>query len=167
VGRVVSLDELVDVRARLRAAGKRLVLTNGHFDLMHAGHVRYLQQARALGDALAVAVNSDASTAARKGPRRPIVPEAERAELVAALACVDYAVIFDALTAEAVVRAVRPDVYAKGGDYVGPDAPPLPEAPLVEAAGGRVLVLPLVAGHSSTELVERVLQRYQEDHHPS
>ncbi|MCX6021213.1 MAG: adenylyltransferase/cytidyltransferase family protein [Chloroflexi bacterium] len=160
MGRVLSLDELRAERDELRRRGLRLVLTNGHFDLLHLGHVRYLQQARALGDALAVAVNSDAATTARKGPRRPIVPEAERAELLAALACVDYVVIFDALTAEGVVAALTPDVYAKGGDYAGPDAPPLPEAPIVEAAGGRVALLPLVADHSTSDLVDRVLERY-------
>ena len=161
MGRVLTLDELHQERIRLRDRGLTLVLTNGHFDVLHAGHVRYLQQARALGDALAVAVNSDAATAARKGPLRPIVPEDERAELVAALACVDYVIIFDALTAEAVVQAVAPDVYAKGGDYAGPDAPPLPEASIVEAAGGRVVLLPLVPGHSTTDLVEQILARYR------
>lgn len=160
MGRILSLDGLRQERARLRDRGLTLVLTNGHFDVLHAGHVRYLQQARALGDTLAVAVNSDASTAARKGKQRPIVPEAERAELVAALACVDYVVIFDALTAEGIVQALEPDIYAKGGDYAGPDAPPLPEAPIVEAAGGRVMLLPLVPGHSTTDLVERILKRY-------
>lgn len=161
MGQVLTLDVLRQERRHLRARGQTLVLTNGHFDVLHAGHVRYLQQARALGDVLAVAVNSDASTAARKGPQRPIVPEDERAELVAALACVDYVVIFDALTAEDIVRTLEPDIYAKGGDYAGPDAPPLPEAPIVEATGGRVVLLPLVPDRSTSDLVERILQKYR------
>ena len=159
MGRVLSVRDLVDERERLRARGKQVVLTNGHFDLLHVGHLRYLQQARALGDVLVVGVNSDASTAARKGPDRPIVPQDERAELLAALSCVDFVVVFDAVTAEDLVAAVRPDIYAKGGDYSGPGAPPLPEAQVVAAYGGRIIILPELPGHSTTELVETVLRR--------
>ncbi|MBI4499203.1 MAG: adenylyltransferase/cytidyltransferase family protein [Chloroflexi bacterium] len=163
MGRVVAWAELLAERERLRAEGKRLVFTNGHFDLLHVGHVRYLQQARALGDALAVGVNSDAATTARKGPGRPIVPQDERAEVVAALACVDYVTIFADLTAEGLVAALQPDTYVKGGDYAGPHAPPLPEAQVVAAYGGRVVLLPLVPGRSTSDLVQTVLRRLRED----
>lgn len=163
MGRVLSVRELLDERERLRARGKQVVLTNGHFDLLHVGHLRYLQGARALGDILVVAVNSDAATATRKGRERPIVPQDERAELLAALACVDYVVIFDDLTAENLAASLRPEVYVKGGDYTGPDAPPLPEAQVVAAYGGRVILLPLVPDHSTTDVIEAVLRRFHQD----
>lgn len=159
MGQVLAMADLLAQRERWHAAGKRVVLTNGDFDLLHVGHLRYLQQARALGDILVVGVNSDKSTTARKGPARPIVPETERAELLSALATVDAVVIFDALTAVDLVTALRPEVYAKGGDYAGPDAPPLPEAQAVAAYGGRVVLLPFVPGHSTTGLAETVLRR--------
>lgn len=132
-----------------------LVFTNGHFDLLHVGHVRYLQAARALGDALLVGLNSDPSTLARK-PGRPIVPQEERAELLAALGCVDAVVIFDDLTAEALVEALRPDVYAKGGDWNQPGGPRPPEAAVVERHGGRVIFLPYLPDRSTTRLIERI-----------
>lgn len=150
-------------RARLRAAGARVVLTNGVFDLLHVGHARYLQAARALGDRLIVAVNDDAGVRRLKGPTRPIVPAAERAELVAALACVDYVIIFPEETATALVEALRPDIYVKGGDYAAPGAgggKPLPEAPAVLAGGGEVVIIPLVPEASSTDLIARVLARH-------
>ena len=110
-------DTLVRLVADWREAGARIVLTNGVFDLLHVGHVRYLQQASALGDVLVVGLNSDASTRRLKGPQRPLVPEEERAEVLAALACVDAVTLFEEDTAEALVAELRPDVYAKGGDY--------------------------------------------------
>ncbi len=137
--------------------GRTVVFTNGHFDLLHVGHVRYLQAARALGDALVVAVNSDASTRARK-PGRPIVPQDERAELVAALACVDAVVIFEDLTANTLVATLRPDVYAKGGDWSRPGGPRPPEVEAVTAYGGCVAYLPFVPERSTTALVERILE---------
>lgn len=151
--KVLALPELVAALARRRAAGERVVLTNGCFDLLHVGHVRSLQQARALGDVLVVGVNTDASVRGFKSPERPFVPEDERAEVVAALACVDYVVLFDELTAERLVEAVRPEVYVKGGDYREEE---LPEAPLVRGYGGRVVLLPLVEGRSTTDLVRRI-----------
>ena len=153
------LDELVRLREGWRAAGLRLVLTNGVFDLLHIGHVSYLQRARSLGDLLVVGVNSDASTRANKGPARPLVPEAERAALLAALRCVDHVTIFGERTAEALVAALRPDVYVKGGDYRLDDAAegaPLPEAKIVRGYGGRVELIPYVAGRSTTELIEKI-----------
>lgn len=152
--RVATLDELMQLRQQWRQAGKRLVLTNGTFDLLHIGHVRYLEAARALGDVLVVGINSDASARSYKGPNRPVVPQKERAEIVAALRCVDYTVIFDEPTATRLVETLQPEVYAKGGDY-SPGGTPLPEAAAVEAYGGEVRIVPFVAGHSASELIKR------------
>jgi rfaE bifunctional protein nucleotidyltransferase chain/domain len=157
VGRILTLDAALAWRQALAEIGRTVVFTNGHFDLLHVGHVRYLQAARALGDALIVAINSDASTRARK-PGRPIVPQDERAELVAALGCVDVAVTFDDLTANALVGALRPDVYAKGGDWSRPGGPRPPEVEVVTGYGGRVAYLPFVPERSTTALVERIAE---------
>lgn len=139
----------------LRRAGRtRIVFTNGVFDILHVGHVRYLQAARALGDALLVGVNSDDSVRRLKGPTRPLNPENERAEVVAALACVDGVCVFGEDRPDVLIQAVRPSVHAKGGDYASPDA--LPETPLVRALGGTVVLLPLAAGRSTTRLIERI-----------
>jgi D-glycero-beta-D-manno-heptose 1-phosphate adenylyltransferase len=156
-GKVLSLDELAVVRRELAAAGRTVVFTNGHFDLLHVGHVRYLQAARTLGDCLIVGLNGDASTTALKGPGRPLVPQEERAELLAALACVDYVTIFDELTAERLVAALRPDIYVKGGDYA--EGKPLPEAAVVAAYGGRVELVDLTNGRSTTNLIHTILSR--------
>jgi D-glycero-beta-D-manno-heptose 1-phosphate adenylyltransferase len=172
LGKVVSLNELLPSRASWQAAGETLVFTNGVFDLLHLGHVRYLQEARSLGDVLVVGLNSDASTRRLKGPGRPLVPQTERAELLAALACVDHVVIFEGDTAEPLVEALRPEIYVKGGDYraAGGQAPagtqgqvaakPLPEAAVVRRYGGRIVLLPYLTGHSTTELIERILQAH-------
>ena len=143
----------------LRRDGRRVVFTNGVFDLLHPGHVRYLQAARAEGDALIVAVNSDRSVRANKGPERPIVPETERAEVVAALACVDASFVFDEETPDRVIRAIQPDVLVKGADWahdaiVGRD--------VVEARGGRVVRAPIERGYSTTDIVTRVRQSEEE-----
>jgi len=158
LGEILTLDAALAWRQGLREAGQTVVFTNGHFDLLHVGHVRYLQAARALGDALIVGLNSDASTRARK-PGRPIVPQEERAELVAALACVDVVVIFDDLTANALVEALRPDIYAKGGDWSRPGGPRPPEAEVVARYGGRVVFLPYVAERSTTALIEKIVEQ--------
>lgn len=152
MGQVLTLAEALAWRVAQTGA---VVFTNGHFDLLHVGHLRYLQAARALGDALVVGLNSDASTAARK-PGRPLVPEAERAELLAALACVDVVVIFDALTASALVAALRPEVYVKGGDWGRADGPRPPEAELVATYGGQVAYLPYVPDRSTTLIIQRI-----------
>ena len=138
---------------RWRAAGDRIVFTNGVFDLLHRGHVEYLEEARAQGDRLVVGVNDDASVRRLKGPERPLVPEAERAELLESLRCVDLAVIFPEDTPERIIRDVRPDVLVKGGDWtldriVGRE--------FVESLGGRVMNVPLREGLSTTNLVERI-----------
>jgi D-beta-D-heptose 7-phosphate kinase/D-beta-D-heptose 1-phosphate adenosyltransferase len=155
--KVVCLDALEAALAPRRAAGARVALTNGNFDLVHVGHLRSLEQARAHGDVLVVGVNSDASVRSYKAPNRPIVPQAERAELVAGLGCVDYVVIFDEPTAVRLVEAIRPDVYVKGADYA---TKPLPERPLVERYGGQVVLVPLEAGHSTTDLVAEIVRRF-------
>lgn len=184
MGRVVPFLDLATALDAERAAGRRIVLTNGCFDLLHVGHVRLLQQCRALGEVVVVGVNDDASVRRLKGPTRPLVPAAERAELLAALSAVDYVAVFEESTAERLAATVRPEVYVKGADYAQPpaatapgplagsapgagiEAAPgtgdevddrrLPEARVVCAAGGRVVLLPLSPGRSTTALVERM-----------
>jgi D-beta-D-heptose 7-phosphate kinase/D-beta-D-heptose 1-phosphate adenosyltransferase len=151
--KILTPEQVEAVRARLRAAGRRLVFTNGCFDLLHVGHVRYLQAARALGDALLVAINSDRAVRALKGAGRPVMQEQERAEVLAALAAVDYVTVFDALSPRALIAALLPDVLVKGGDYALDEIHGRAE---VEAAGGRVLALPFVAGTSTTDIIERI-----------
>jgi D-beta-D-heptose 7-phosphate kinase/D-beta-D-heptose 1-phosphate adenosyltransferase len=137
----------------LRAAGRRVAFTNGVFDLLHPGHLRYLRAARAEADALIVGLNSDRSARANKGSDRPITPEGERAEILAALACVDAVVIFDEETPAEIIRALQPDVLVKGADWpadqiVGRDT--------VEARGGRVVRVPVARGHSTTSIIDRI-----------
>jgi rfaE bifunctional protein nucleotidyltransferase chain/domain len=153
VARRVTLEELPRLRAEATAAGLTLALANGVFDLFHVGHLRYLQGARAEADRLLVAVNSDASTRAYKGPGRPVVPEDERAEIVAGLACVDYVVVFPFPDVVPIIRALRPDVHVKGTDYT-PDT--IPEAAEVKAYGGRVAVAGDPKDHSTTELIDKL-----------
>jgi rfaE bifunctional protein nucleotidyltransferase chain/domain len=149
----VTLETLPRLRAEATRAGKTIALANGVFDLFHVGHLRYLEGAKAEADLLVVAVNSDASTRANKGPGRPIVPEAERAEIVEALACVDHALLFDSKDVIPVIRALRPDVQVKGTDYT-PDT--IPEAAEVRAYGGRVAVAGDPKDHSTTETIRRL-----------
>ena len=140
-------------RERLRAVGKRLVFTNGVFDLLHVGHVRYLTQARALGDALVVAINSDRTVRELKGADRPVFNEAERAEILAALRVVDYVTIFDDVSPRSLIAELLPDVLVKGGDY-GLDQ--IHGREEVEAAGGKVISLPFVEGSSTTTLIQKI-----------
>jgi rfaE bifunctional protein nucleotidyltransferase chain/domain len=152
VERLLSLDDLPRLRQEASAAGRTIALANGVFDLFHVGHLRYLQGAKALGDLLVVAVNSDASAKLLgKGPGRPVVPAAERAEIVAGLACVDHVVLFDTRDVVPVIRALHPDVQVKGTDYT-PDT--IPEAAEVRSYGGRVAVAGDPKNHSTTEMVE-------------
>lgn len=157
MGQILSLDQALAARQVLRAEGKTLVFTNGIFDLLHAGHVALLEGARALGDALYVGLNSDASARRLKGPAHPLVPEADRARVLAALACVDAVVLFDEDTAERLILALQPEIYVKGDDYAktGP-----PEAPAVATYGGRVVLLPTLPGRSTTRLIQTILERY-------
>ena len=149
-----SVAELAAISARFAAAGKRLVFTNGCFDLLHAGHVRYLQQARALGDALLVALNGDASVRALKGPTRPINHETDRAEVLAALACVDFVTVFQTERITDLARTIRPQVYAKGGDYTVESLDP-GERTALQEAGAEIRILPLVPGKSTTGIIEK------------
>ncbi len=150
---IFSLDAAAAFRDELRAAGKTLVFTNGHFDLLHVGHLDYLEKARALGDALIIGLNGDPSSERLKGTGRPIVPDHERARLLSALRCVDGVIIFYDDTAHALIEALRPDIYVKGGDY---HDKPLPERPAVESYGGRVILINLLPGHSTSNLIRRV-----------
>lgn len=150
---VLSSSEAAALAARARDSGQRVVFTNGVFDLLHPGHVRYLTQARALGNLLIMGINSDASVRRNKGPERPITPEVERAEVLAALECVDAVAIFDDDTPFAIISAIQPDVLVKGADWahdaiVGRD--------VVEARGGRVVRIPVEQGHSTTSIVARI-----------
>lgn len=188
-------EQLAAIVAEEQAAGARCVFTNGVYDLLHIGHIQLLWRARALGDLLVVGLNSDASTRRLKGPTRPLIPQEERAEMLASLAMVDYVTIFDEDTAGETIAALRPAVYVKGGDYatadptarardylVGPDdlrrlvagqAPTesalaalsglverLPEAPVVASYGGSLALLAYLPGHSTTDLIQRIISRY-------
>src|SRR5262249_23724289 len=151
--RSMTIQQAAELVARSRTAGKRIVFTNGVFDLLHPGHLRYLQQARDLGDVLIVGVNSDRSVRANKGTGRPITPELERVEVLEALRCVDAVVVFDEETPHAVIAALQPDVLVKGADWaenaiVGRD--------IVEARGGRVVRVPIETGYSTTAIIDQI-----------
>ncbi len=154
ISKILPLDQLLSALSAEREAGKQIVFTNGCFDLMHIGHTRYLQAAKELGDVLVVGVNGDASVRSlEKAPDRPVVPEAQRAEVLAALGCVDYVTIFNESDPLRVITSVQPDVLVKGGDWaieriVGRD--------IVEARGGVVKTIPFVPGFSTTGLLERI-----------
>ncbi len=151
--RVMAPDMVSAVVHAQRAAGRRIVFTNGVFDLLHPGHVRYLQDARALGDLLVVGINADESVRRKKGPTRPINPQHERAEVLAALACVDAVVIFSEDTPAEIIRLVQPDVLVKGADWA---ADAIVGRDTVEARGGRVVRVPVEQGYSTTGIVDRV-----------
>ncbi len=154
---LVSVEEAERLASAWRGQGKRLVLANGCFDLLHVGHVRYLRAARALGDALVVGLNSDASVRRIKGPGRPVMPAGERAELIGSLAGVDAVVVFEEDTAETLIARLRPDVHAKGTDYT---AESVPERGAVLAAGGRVAIAGDPKGHSTKDLIAAILARF-------
>ncbi len=155
--KIKTVEELEPLLAILRAAGRKIVFTNGCFDLIHTGHTRYLAQARTYGDILVVAVNSDSSVRAIKDKQRPITAQAERAETLAALEAVDYVVIFDEADPERIIAALQPDVLVKGGDWpvekiIGRD--------IVEARGGKVINVPYIEGASTTGIIERIVNKY-------
>ena len=159
MGALLDRAVAVTVGAELRQAGKRLVFTNGIFDLLHAGHVAYLAAAREMGDFLLVGLNSDAGARRLKGPGRPLVPAADRASVLLALRVVDAIVVFDELTASSLISALKPAVYVKGGDYnvAGAGAgTPLPEEPAVRAYGGEIFLVPYRPGYSTSDLVARI-----------
>jgi rfaE bifunctional protein nucleotidyltransferase chain/domain len=156
-GALLDLAAAQAVARAARDAGRRIVLANGCFDLLHVGHVRYLEGARALGDVLFVGVNSDASVRRLKGPGRPVLPAAERAEILAALRAVDHVVVFDDDTAEALVRGLRPDVHAKGTDYTEVS---VPERATVLAVGGVVAIAGDAKTHSTRDLIGEIVARF-------
>lgn len=150
---ILTLEEAIVRFGREKRNGRRIVFTNGCFDLLHPGHIGSLEQARALGDALIVGVNSDASVRQLKGEGRPVLPEGERAEILAALECVDAVVIFAELTPREVIAGLLPDVLVKGGDWPGDQIVGREE---VEASGGRVVSIPVLPGYSTTEILRKI-----------
>ncbi len=162
MGQLCTLEEMKAVRAQFRAEGRRLVFTNGVFDIIHRGHCEYLRDARAQGDAMVVGLNSDASVRRLKGAKKPIVPEEDRAAVLAALASVDYVVIFDEDTPHVLISELLPDVLIKGGDYALEDIVGRIE---VEAAGGTVRTIPLTVGRSSTNIIATIIERYCKNEH--
>ncbi|WP_288185983.1 D-glycero-beta-D-manno-heptose 1-phosphate adenylyltransferase [uncultured Sporomusa sp.] len=151
--KIITRADIVTIAKNLKAAGKTIVFTNGCFDILHAGHVRYLAAARTLGDCLIVGLNSDQSVRSLKGSTRPVNSQDDRAEVLAALAAVDYVVIFEDTTAETLVEEIKPDIYAKGGDYT---VEKLPENKVVVAHGGRTVLVPEVPGRSSSNIIKKL-----------
>jgi len=151
------LDELSDIVAEVKADGRKVIFTNGCFDILHVGHVRYLQAARDLGDCLVIAVNSDISVRGLKGEKRPIVPQGERAELLAALECVDYVTLFDEPDPMNAIRAIKPSSLVKGGDW---DEDQIIGGDFVKSIGGQVERIPYIEGASTTNIIEEIIERY-------
>jgi len=160
MGKAVSLKKAIEETGKLRKRGKKIVFTNGCFDIIHAGHVRYLKKARSLGDVLIVGLNSDSSIRGIKGDLRPIVPEKERAEVLGALSCVDYIVVFNEATPIRLITAMKPDVLAKGADWA---SSAIAGADVVKASGGRVARIPLVKGRSTTNIIKKILTIHKMD----
>jgi D-beta-D-heptose 7-phosphate kinase/D-beta-D-heptose 1-phosphate adenosyltransferase len=158
MSKITPRNELKAKVDRLKREDKKVVFTNGCFDILHAGHTRYLREARKLGDVLILALNSDRSVRSIKGPMRPIVPEAERAEVVAALDSVDYVTVFDEMTPLELIEFLRPDVIVKGGDWAEKD---IVGAETVRKWGGRVAIIPEIEGASTTNIIDKVLQVYR------
>ena len=152
-GKLKTLDELITIATQARTEGKIVVFTNGCFDLLHRGHVHLLREAKAAGDLLIVAVNSDRSVKAIKGPTRPVNSETDRIELIAATEMVDYAILFDEPDPTRLIAAIKPSVLAKGGDW---SADKIIGAEIVEREGGRVVAIPYIKGYSTTEIIERM-----------
>ncbi|MDH4100559.1 MAG: D-glycero-beta-D-manno-heptose 1-phosphate adenylyltransferase [Nitrospirota bacterium] len=160
MGRVLPLEALAATCRDLREQGKRIVFTNGCFDILHVGHTRYLQKARETGDCLVVAVNSDASVRGLKGPTRPIVPQAERAEMLAALGCVDFVTIFDAPTPLETIKALKPHFLVKGGDW---SIENIVGGPEVRSWGGDVKNITYIEGSSTSNIIEEILNRHRKE----
>lgn len=154
---ILSKEELLEDLQAFRHMGRKIVTTNGVFDIIHAGHVRYLEGAKACGEILIVLLNSDESVRELKGEGRPLVPEMERAEVLDSLGTVDYVVLFNEPTPHALLSEIKPDVHVKGGNYAVDE---LPEAVLVESLGGKVLTLNYVSGKSTTKLIEKIVERF-------
>jgi len=158
-GKITDVQSLAPLREQWRTQGRTVVWTNGCFDLLHAGHVYTLEQARRHGDILVVGVNSDSSVHRLKGPGKPIVPACQRMEVLAALQSVDWVVPFDELTPETALARLQPDVHCKGEDYAPPNGKPVPEARIVESYGGRIVFLPLYPSLSTTSIVRRIREQ--------
>lgn len=155
----IKLEELKKIVNKLKKEGKKVVFTNGCFDILHIGHVKYLEEAKKLGDMLIVGVNSNESVRLLKGKRRPIMPEEERAEIVAALKCVDYTVIFYETNPENLIAKFKPDIHVKGGDYAINE---IPETKLVESFGGKTVILKEIEGKSTSAIIQKILKLYGE-----
>ncbi len=158
--KIVSREQAAQIAAEVRWQGKRIAFTNGCFDLLHAGHALYLEQARALGDFLIVGLNSDSSVSAIKGPSRPIANEKERAQLLAALSSVDLVVVFSEPTSEALLDLLRPEIFVKGGDYTKATMNQ-EEKKFVESYGGQVFLIPALPESSTTRIIERILAAHE------
>ncbi|MCX7984126.1 MAG: D-glycero-beta-D-manno-heptose 1-phosphate adenylyltransferase [Bacteroidetes bacterium] len=159
MGKIVTREELLDIRKQLRREGKRVVFTNGCFDILHRGHVEYLQKARALGDVLVIGLNTDASVKRLKGPTRPIVPQDDRAAVLSALSAVDYVCYFDEDTPYELIKAIVPDVLVKGADWAIED---VVGRDVVESAGGVVKTIEFVPHRSTTSIIERILNAHNQ-----
>lgn len=157
---ILDLQTVAALADDWRRQGLTVVFTNGHFDLLHSGHVAYLQAARQMGDRLVVGLNSDRSTRRRKGPTRPLIPQQERALMLAALRAVDAVFIWEQDDFREAVAAIRPDIYVKGADWNRPESPQPPEAAVVKALGGQIAFVPLTPDRSTTAIVREILRRY-------
>ena len=156
--KIYPIEDLAEILKKEKAAGKKVVFTNGCFDLLHIGHTRYLAQAKAKGDLLVVGLNSDSSVKMLKGAKRPLIPQDERAEMLSNLEMVDYVTIFTDQTANNVIAALKPDIYVKGGDYSVDD---LPEAEIVQNYGGKIELVSEIRGASTTSIVNKILETYE------
>jgi D-beta-D-heptose 7-phosphate kinase/D-beta-D-heptose 1-phosphate adenosyltransferase len=156
--KIKARKELLRIIKDLRAKGKRIVFTNGCFDLLHIGHIRYLEEARALGDFLVVGVNSDSSVRKLKGPQRPVLPEEERAEILSGLGCVDYITLFDEIDPLKLITSLHPHILVKGGDWTKGQ---IVGREVVERSGGEVVIIPFVKGVSTSNLIETILKKYE------
>lgn len=155
MGEVLQLNELLDIVSGLKQQNINIVTTNGCFDILHAGHVRYLKQAKALGDVLIVCLNSDKSVREIKGPTRPINSEEDRAEVIAALCSVNYVVVFEESTPVNLLDKIKPNIHVKGGDYTEET---LPEAEIIKQGGGKVQFIPFLEGRSTTNVINKISQ---------
>ncbi|HLD86437.1 MAG TPA: D-glycero-beta-D-manno-heptose 1-phosphate adenylyltransferase [Candidatus Nanoarchaeia archaeon] len=160
-GKIIRRAEIAAICSRLRKQGKKIVSTNGVFDILHRGHVTYLQRAKALGDALIVGLNSDASVRRIKGPKRPINNEKARAQCLAALECVDYVVVFGENDPIKILDGIKPSIHVKGGDYNGKEGEIL-EKSVVERNGGKIVLIDMVKGYSTTKLIEKIVDAYRD-----
>jgi len=157
MNKIFPRETLKEQLSGLRQAGKTIVFTNGCFDILHVGHVRYLREAKKLGDILVLALNSDVSVRAIKGEKRPLVPEEERADIMAALESIDYVILFDDPTPQQLIEYLQPDILVKGGDWA---EAAIAGADFVKASGGRVITIPLTEGRSTTNIVEKIRKVY-------